>query len=346
MRHSLEQTLGVCLFALMGAAACGSDSTNDNPRAGDGGGSHADAAPLPGNDAGLNDSSSDSPSASVGLTLTKVANDPGVSSPFDATPDVDGMNVYFTAVGSKGPGVFKVAATGGAITEVFSGPPFISPFAICISADGTQLYVADAAAETTSGDAGAIFAMPVGGATPAIVGGTDGLRPRGLEFSGDQLYFTGSDSSGGVGVFKMAAAGGPVSPVAVGAPFHDPSGLTISTSGDVYVVDTGSTTTTARVIRVANGTPSVFVDGISVGYPSGIVLSLDESQLLLSALDPDTGTDTILIVDRASKTVISDNMGIATFTEAAGLHRAKTKNVFAWADSVANQTGTVYVVSP
>jgi hypothetical protein len=170
--------------------------------------------------------------------------------------------------------------------------------------------------------------------------------PRSLEFADDQLYFTGADPSGMAGVFQVAAAGGALTAMATGDPFSEPSGIAIAGSGDVYVVDTGkSTAGAARIIRIANGVASVFLDGLSVGYPAGVVVSMDDSLLLLSALDPITGTDTIAIIDKASKNLASVNAGISAFTEPAGLHRAKTKDVFAWADSTANQTGTVYLVS-
>jgi hypothetical protein len=37
---------------------------------------------------------------------------------------------------------------------------------------------------------------------------------------------------------------------------------------------------------------------------------------------------------------------IGAFHESAGLHRAHDVDVFAWADSRANDTGTVYVLEP
>jgi hypothetical protein len=101
----------------------------------------------------------------------------------------------------------------------------------------------------------------------------------------------------------------------------------------------------ARILKLWCGTPSVFVDGLAVGYPAGITLTMDESTLLVSALDPTKGTDAVVMVDLASSTQSLFTTGIDKFIEPAGLHRAKTKDVLAWADSTANSTGTVYVLS-
>jgi DNA-binding beta-propeller fold protein YncE len=293
--------------------------------------------------AGCGSSSSPPPPA---FNLNKAANDPSVSSPFDATPDVDGTNIYFTATGANGAGVFKVAAAGGPIAEVFSGDPFVSPFSIAISDDGQTLYVADLGAETTANDGGVIFSLPIGGGTPDVVSGTDGVVPRGLEVANGQLYFTGNDSTGAPGLFMMPLGGGTPATIANGPLFHEPSGVTVTKAGVAYVVDASSTTSsTARLLKVTGGAASIFVDSLAVGYPAGVALTMDESTLLLSALDPVKGTDAVIMVNLASQKQGLFTTGIDTFLEAAGLHRAKTKDVLAWADSAANNTGTVYVLS-
>jgi len=67
--------------------------------------------------------------------------------------------------------------------------------------------------------------------------------------------------------------------------------------------------------------------------------------LLVSALDVDKQTDVVISVDIATKMPTFLSQGIDTFTESAGLHRAKKAgNTFAWADSTANG-GTVFRVT-
>jgi DNA-binding beta-propeller fold protein YncE len=173
------------------------------------------------------------------------------------------------------------------------------------------------------------------------------MIPRGLQIAGDVLYFTGTTTNGQPGVFATNVAGGPLSTVVQGAPLQEPSGLTVDKEGNIYVVDAASANSThACVYKIAQGgAPAIFVDNIAVGYPAGIVLDQAESVLLVSALDLTMGTDQVLTIDVASASVSSFNTGIGNFVEAAGLHRALNADIFAWADSRANHTGTVYVIS-
>lgn len=284
-----------------------------------------------------------------------------VARPLDATPDPDGANIYFTALDPvKGTGVYKVASAGGAATAVQVGDPFVSPFGIAISPDGTQVYVADIGAVTgpnDADDAGAIFVFPIGGGLPTQLSGTAGTRPRSLEISGTgasaSLYFTGRDGSGAVGVFKMALTGGTPSPVVVGAPLMDPGGVAIAANGDVYVVDTSSATTRNSIVyKIASGqsSPEVLVGDVAVGYPAGVALDMAGKRLFVSGLDPATRTDVVIVVDLATKTTTlfkgDTDTDLSVFEEPAGLHRARNKDLFAWADSRAGLSGgTVFKIN-
>lgn len=276
-------------------------------------------------------------------------------SALDATPDLDGTTIYFTAIDPiEGPGVFKAPADGSNLTpvKVAAGNPFVAPFGIAIGTDGNQLYVADPGADAGN-DRGEIFVLPVGGGTPAALSGSADTVPRSLEIikegTIDVIYFTGNDKADGQpGVFKIPVTGGTVTAVAKGAPFVDPSGIAVAADGTTYVADTiSSLSHTANIIKVdKNGTATTFLTDLKVGYPCGVALSQDEQTLLISALDKDKATDVLLQIDIGngmSKDPVT--MGIDTFYESAGLHRAKGKNVFAWADSSAGpQGGRVFVV--
>ena len=324
MQGTMTSGCYACLaIALAATAACSNNSSSSTPPPGGGKGS-----------------------VSIGA-LSPAAHGAGITSPFDATPDPDGKNVYFTAIGAHGPGVFKVAASGGAISEVYAGSPFVSPFSIAISTDGSQLFVADLGAKTAKADGGAIFSLPVGGGTPSDLGETGGMLPHGIEVSGETLYFTGVTSKGAPGLFKTGLGGGGVTAIATGAPFKSPSGVAIASSGDVYVVDTVSASPlSARILKVPrSGAPSVYIDNIAVGFPAGIVFNQSETQLLVSALDTTKGTDAVLVIDVASAAVSEFTTDIDKFVEPAGLHRAHSANIFAWADSTAGKVGTVYVIT-
>ena len=59
----------------------------------------------------------------------------------------------------------------------------------------------------------------------------------------------------------------------------------------------------------------------------------DDSALLISGLDPSAASDAVFQVDVASKAVTTQTFGtIDAYAEAAGLHRADNRDVFAWAD--------------
>jgi sugar lactone lactonase YvrE len=282
------------------------------------------------------------------LAINPAANAQSFMSPFDATPDSKGQNVYFTAIASDSglPAVFSALASGGGIKKLAEGAPLVAPFGIAISDDDGTLYVADSGVDHGE-DArkGGILKLATNGGAPTLVTGTEKLEARGLEIANGTLFFTGRSEDGKAGVFKVPAAGGAVSPVAVGAPFTAPSGIAIGPDGAMYVGDAQSDVG-AAVYRVpANGgAPELIKGDIGLGYPAGVALTKDGSTLLISGRDPGQGTDVVYRVVLASKesTQITDAVG--AFEEAAGLHRAKGADVFAWADRFANNTGTVYVL--
>ncbi len=54
----------------------------------------------------------------------------------DATVSPDGRDIFFTAMGPQGAGVFGVPASGGTAVPVFTGAPFVpltSPDAVTVS---------------------------------------------------------------------------------------------------------------------------------------------------------------------------------------------------------------------
>jgi hypothetical protein len=99
------------------------------------------------------------------------------------------------------------------------------------------------------------------------------------------------------------------------------------------------------VVAVNAGVVTTLATGVRVGYPCGVALDIEDSVLLVSALDPIKKTDVIIRIDLGSKTSTLESQGIDTFLEPAGLHRAKQGgNTFAWADSIANG-GTIFRVT-
>jgi len=299
----------------------------------------------------------------IGLTqISSVSQVPEAAMPVDATPSPDGSQVYFIAFSSRAdadnlkvervPAIYKVAATGGAPTKLFEGEPLQSPFGITISDDGQTLFIADSSAdgnaESERSD-GRVFSMLAAGGAPTALAGTEGITPAGVEALGPSLYITGR-KDGMAGLFKTGTSGGGVSAVAVGGPFSDPGGVAVARDGVAYVIDTGSAVggqALGSVVKVMpDGKTEIVLEGLSVGHPAGIALVNDDSALIVSALDAAEGTDRVFRVELGDRSVRQLSATIGQFYESAGLHRARNVEVFAWADSHANGTGTVYVLKP
>lgn len=270
------------------------------------------------------------------------------NTPFDATPDPEGLNIYFTALDPMGQaGVFKgPSGGGGPCAPIHVGPPLVAPFGLAISTDSKTVYVADQGSDEAN-DAGHIFTLAATGGMPAVLTGTEGMKPRGLDTfkaqSGDVLYFTGKDKmTGAVGVFTWGD--GKLTTVASGAPFVDPSGIAVTGQGVSYVCDTiGTPAGKAKIIVVdQQGMATVYVTDLRVSYPCGVALSSNEQTLFVSGLDPLTETDAVIKISLEVKTVEYLTKDITIFTEAAGMHRAKNGKNIAWVDSKANKTGTVF----
>lgn len=356
----LRWVWSLALLALVAhQAGCGDDDSTPNnnaqPSAGAGGSSAGGTssggvggsdAGSGGSDAGSGGSSTAGAGGSAGtqsaFSVKPVGGDETASLPLDATPDPDGTAVYFTAVGAEGNGVFKVVLADGAKSELFSGEPLATPVSIAISDDGNTLFLADPAAEGAAEERGRLFSMPASGGPPTALSGADGKAPRGLDVRGDKVYFSGA-SQGKAGVYTIPTAGGQATALAEGAPLVDPIGLTANAGGEVFVLDAAAAGG-PTLFKIAGGQVTALAEGLQVGFPAGVALTLDEKTVMVSALDPNTGKDLVWLVDASSGQLSSFNDTIGQFTEAAGLHRAKNKELFAWADSKANKTGTVFVL--
>lgn len=294
---------------------------------------------------GESSSSSGTGGSSMGLAAKLVANTGIV---FDAAPDPEGFQVYIAAVGDNGPGVFKAPTDGSSLkpTEVKVGDPFADPFGIALSSDGKQIYITDPGADTPQ-QKGQIFTLPVIGGNPAPLSGTEETLPRAItvadENNKDVLYYSGTDPMNGAPtIFKVAASGGKATVVAAGDLLTEPNGIAVAKSGDVYVCDALA----ANVIVISGGKQAALLkDPIKTGSPCGVALSLDEKTLYVTALDPGTLTDVILVVDiAASKMATPFSTGLEKLSEIGGIHRSKNADLFSFVDSTGPASGTVWTL--
>jgi len=272
------------------------------------------------------------PAFGQGLNATIAAQAGDFAAPLDATPDPDGSTFYFTAIGPNGPGVFRVAATGGPATVVAAGAPFVKPTGISISGDGRLLYIADPHAWAGSGRLGHIFVVPVSGGTPRPLRGAEGRGPLGIEVaaegSEDVVYFTGYNAANRTpGVYKIRAVG-VETPTTVfeGTPLVEPDSVAIGTSGAVYLTDRGAN----AVRKIENGAVSTLVERIRPGTPAGIALTPDESRVLVSTLQPYRNRAQVLIIDQSTMEISASTDVIGRIPGAGGLHRARNANIYAW----------------
>ncbi len=243
-----------------------------------------------------------SASSSSGIAIEVATLSGSFQHPLDAAIDSAAINIYFTATGPNGPGVFHVPAAGGLATEVSAGHSFITPNGIAVGSDDQHVFVADPQAW----EGGEILLVAIGGGLPAMVHGTERTAPRGLdvviEDGHEMIYFTGQDPDDGqVGVFKISATGAAhPTLVAKGALFIAPDGVTVSRSGAVYVTDREANgPCSGSVFKITGKKIKKIVDEVRLGNPAGLALTLDESTLLVSAIQENSNRDQVLVVARA-----------------------------------------------
>ncbi|MEA2300133.1 MAG: hypothetical protein QOE44_668 [Solirubrobacteraceae bacterium] len=274
------------------------------------------------------------PSAALVLRL------PPGNAALDASPDPTGKLIYFTANGVGGPAVIRVPLAGGPVRPVLAGGPLRGPVGLAVSGDGLRVFVADPRAQR-------IFVVSATGGGVHALRGTAGSAPRGLEVERlggrDYVVYTGRDPrTGRPAVLRIAARGaGRPTVVHEGEPLRRPDGVALSRSGAVFVTDQGAG---GRALRIAGGRVTTVAGGVRLGRPGGIALTLDESRLLISSLNPATQTAQVLILDtRTGQTTTFDGV-IGANRDPGGLHRARSATAMGWAD--VSRSGRVYRVEP
>lgn len=291
-----------------------------------------------------------------------------VNTPYDATPDPDGNKIYFTAKSTHGAGVFSVPFTGGAVVSITVGTPFSMPYGLAMGTNGQTIYVADPTVPMTSTvlasgsnqvhqpiTKGALYRVPATGGAPKVVPGTERTSPRGLDVTSengqDVIYFLGNNPSNGEpAVMKIPASGGTLTILHQGAPFVNPVGVSINRTSTAWVVtdDAASGNGLGKVFLLSgNGQIDTLADHVLMGKPAGVTYTFDESLALVSALDANTGTSEVLVINMATRDLGIVNKVIDVNHGSGGLHRARNNNLMAWCGvTVGNGgQGTVFQVT-
>lgn len=331
--------VGIVAAAMTGAVlstvSCGGDPSGTGGETGSTG-STTGKGGSGGNGTGGNGTGGTTPIGNP-TTTKAVPLDAAHATVFDATLSNDGSIVYFSGVGSTGPGVFSVPVAGGAVASILEGSPFAAPYSLALATDGKRLYIADPGAEGTALDHGRILSVDPELKNISPIMTADDTSPRGIdvvaEGGADQIYYTGTTTAGVPGIFKVAASGGAVKTVASGPPLVDPQGIAVTKSGTIYVLDALGAKTGRASVLVYDGTALTELTGdIAVGYPCGLALGLDEKSLLISSLDPAKGGSSLLIIDIFSKepTRFPTDGSLDKKLEPGGIHRARNAQSFAW----------------
>jgi hypothetical protein len=265
--------------------------------------------------------------------------------PLDATLSPDGKTTYFTALVDEGAALFSVPASGGMATRLAD---LVSPGPVDVTGDGRTVVIADPGVETSTGALGAIVTVSASGGTPSVLAATEGTLPRGLAVAGNRIVFTGSDPADGApAVLETSASGGGLSTL-LKSGLIDPSGVAIGGAGEVYVLDAEADgASTRRLLKVSSGAASELVTGLRVGFPAGLAVVENGRNLLLATTDASTGRAQL---ERWTSAGIraGDPVGttIGDFDVPAGLHRAARADSYAYVDSEAGGTGSVFVINP
>jgi hypothetical protein len=276
----------------------------------------------------------------------------GIETPFDATPSPNADAVFFTGMSREAGGVLFKIGTAAASEPRMLASGFVAPTSLVMSTLGDVVYVSDLGHvdEANPAITGGVFSVPAtGGDEPTLIDATAGYSPRGLDLvsegrAGDVLYFTGRTGAG-AGVYRLPLRGGDLEVIYEGPKLREPSGLAVSRTGDVYVIDTVGAGTGGSLVKIGDDSVTELVSGLRVGFPTGAALSMDEGFLLASGIKADTNDAMIYRIDLADPSLDNTeiiDLGIGDNVESAGLHRAHALDHYAWSNSA--KAGGVFLI--
>ena len=170
--------------------------------------------------------------------------------------------------------IFRVPArTGGSAVKIYSGYATGEPIVdgASITTDGVKLYTADEVngrVHSLNADASSIFQL----GPERYSGYFANEHFNSIAVSGGTVYVADSGKAGvdSPQVVTIPAAGGAsFTSLFVGAPFVQPSGITVG-NGKIYVADPGAENTIWQM-PVTGGTPTALVCGAPFAQISGLV---------------------------------------------------------------------------
>jgi sugar lactone lactonase YvrE len=163
--------------------------------------------------------------------------------------EVSGTTVYFTGTDKATgmPGVFTVSTSGGNVTTIAEGSPFVDPSGVTVDAHGNVFVV-----DTVGGAGGSaiVYKIPSGGTPTALVPQLQVGYPAGLTLSMDgaslysSSYHSGSPANDQLLQIDTATAATTSNMTGAIATGYEPAGVHRAANASVYSwTDTGAGTT-------------------------------------------------------------------------------------------------------
>jgi len=159
---------------------------------------------------------------------------------------------YVISGGTVMQGVLKISAASGVYT--YSKPYPSSNSLYGLAADSNYLYIADQSAA-------AIIICTTAYSCSSIT--STWVKPTGLAYDGSSyIYVTDYSPSATKGLYKISTSSHAVTSVSSSL-FNQPNGVAVySSTGDVYVVNTGTGDTDSSILKITSaGVVSTFLDG-------------------------------------------------------------------------------------
>lgn len=143
-----------------------------------------------------------------------------------------------------------------------------SPYGLAVDSGNTRLYAANQSANTvvvydsSYSLLRSICNTSTYGSCASSTSNADWVFPTGLAYDGSAYIYVTSFSGGNKGLYKINTSDYSVSSISSSL-FNNPNGVAVyTTTGDVYVVNTGSGDTDSSILKItSSGVVSTFLDG-------------------------------------------------------------------------------------
>lgn len=225
--------------------------------------------------------------------------------------------------------VVSIPVSGGAVSVLASGSPLVMPSGICLSADGTTLYVSDVASDQGATNGG-VYSLPAGGGDLTEIGTAGTIDRPGdvtLAEGGSSAYVSGFTAAGAPAIFSVDLGSGAATVAVQGSPLVDPLQLDQSDDGTILYVLDSMAADGQRSQLLSFSTPgfssNVVAGGFRTNFPGGVAVS-------------DSGATVYY-------TTLEDPSLMAWATDGSGTEEIDTLGLLELPAGVCTHTDSVYV---